>query len=158
MKAADHAGEYLNTELLSSDSEHLVVRAIERDGGTETTRRIFGTIFHVDPKTGTTTTAPDARIVRVEGAIPGGYQEWADPDGDGNVNTEKRSLSLADGGWGGSEQTEWLPDGGRFMRYRKSPAPGEMISTVEEAWQDGGWVVVDEKLSSSRRPPLERGP
>ncbi len=130
----------------------------ERDGGTETTRRVFGTIFRIDPKTGSTTTAPDARIVRVEGAISGGYQEWVDPDGDGKVNTEKRTVVLADGGWAGSEQTEWLPDGARFMRYRKSPAPDEMISTVEEVWADGGWVVVDEKLSSARRPPRERGP
>ena|GEM_PF-3261516 len=46
---------------------------VETDGGIETTRRVFGTLFRFDPKTGTTTTAPDARVVRVEGAIPGGY-------------------------------------------------------------------------------------
>ena len=131
---------------------------VERDGGTQTTRRVFGVISRIDPKTGATVAEPDARAVLVEGAIPGGYRQWADPDGDGNANTEKRTLTLSDGGWAGSEQTEWFPDGGPFMRYRSSPAPREMIATVEEAWQDGGWGVVDVKLRSTRSPPLERGP
>ena len=70
----------------------------------------------------------------------------------------KQTFYFADGGWAGSEQIDTLPSGAPYMRYRKSPAPDEMIRTLVEEWIDGGWVLQDEKLSSRRRPPLERGP
>ena len=45
MKAADHDGEYLNTELLTNDDEYLVIRAIESDSGLARTHRLPVDLF-----------------------------------------------------------------------------------------------------------------
>ncbi len=98
----------------------------------------------------------DERLVRTEEQTAAGYRVAHDPDGDGHIDSEQRSIFSPDGGWLGTETTDFVPAGTPARRFRQTTTDDEVV-TIEEAWADGGWELTNE-TTSARRHPIHRQP